>query len=346
MPIAIAGPDGKAIIDSVSIGDPYAAVVLAEVDQNQRRDEISMGDPNPSISVYMPRGVPGPIGPVGPASTVAGPQGIPGIQGNTGVPSNLTIGAVTASDPGGDAEATITGIAPDKVLSLVIPRGDEGTQGIQGIQGEQGEVGDDGIQGIQGIEGTPGSNGATGAIGPTGASGITFRGEWDSATDYVNADAVFYDGATWFASGDPGVGEIPQDSSDNWFPLAIQGATGSQGEQGETGNDGVQGVQGETGNDGIQGIQGVQGEDGLKGDTGDTGATGTTAKTSVIIGDGSAITYTVTHNFNSQEVIVLTFSDEDQPPKVVDVKLPTLNTALIEFDRAPLLDSVKVVVFL
>ena len=52
---------------------------------------------------------------------------------------------------------------------------------------------------------------------------------------------MFYDGASWFAAGDPPVGEIPSEASTFWFPLALQGATGAQGPQG------IQGIQGEPG---------------------------------------------------------------------------------------------------
>lgn len=110
-----------------------------------------------------------------------------------------------------------------------------------------------GPQGQQGIQGDPGP------IGPTGATGIEWQGEWDNSVNYSNNDAVFYNGASWFASGDPDVGDIPSDSSAYWFPLALQGATGPQGMQGPQGDTGPQGIQGETGPQGIQGETGPQG---------------------------------------------------------------------------------------
>ena len=130
-----------------------------------------------------------------------------------------------------------------------------------GFSGTQAEwltslVGDQGIQGVQG---------ATGPIGLTGATGIEWQGEWDNSVNYVNNDAVFHNGASWFASGDPDVGDEPSEVSSFWYPLALQGATGSQG---------VQGVQGATGSQGIQGDQGIQGEQGVQGDTGSQGLQG------------------------------------------------------------------------
>jgi len=128
-----------------------------------------------------------------------------------------------------------------------------GIDGEQGEQGVKGDQGDQGIQGIKGDTGAQGIQGETGATGANGATGIEWQGTWDNTADYVDNDAVYYNGTSWFASGDPTVGEEPTDSAANWFPLAIQGATGSQGIQG------IQGIQGEQG---IQGDQGIQGETG------------------------------------------------------------------------------------
>lgn len=127
---------------------------------------------------------------------------------------------------------------------------------------------------LVGPQGPQGIQGETGPIGPTGATGIEWQGEWNESSDYVNNDAVYYNGASWFASGDPTVGEIPSESSTHWFPLALQGATGAtgpQGPQGDTGPQGPQGIQGE------QGIQGIQGETGPQGPQGDQGPDGNSA---------------------------------------------------------------------
>ena len=131
-----------------------------------------------------------------------------------GPPANIAVGTVQTGDPGSSVQVTLSGTAPDYTVNFVIPKGD---QGIQGIQGE------------------------TGPIGATGATGIEWRGVWDEEADYVNNDAVYYEGSSWFASGDPAIGEEPTLSAVHWFPLAIQGATGPQGIQG------AQGIQGEAG---------------------------------------------------------------------------------------------------
>lgn len=124
-------------------------------------------------------------------------------------------------------------------------QGNQGPQGLQGIPGEKGQKGDQGPQG---------------PVGATGATGIEWKGLWKNDSDYINNDAVFYNGASWFASGDPLVGEEPSDLSIHWFPLALQGA---QGIQGPKGDQGIQGEIGPQGPKGDQGIQGIPGESGI-----------------------------------------------------------------------------------
>lgn len=126
-----------------------------------------------------------------------------------GPPANIELGDVETLPAGSQAVVELTGTAPDYTISFSIP---QGVQGIQGIQGE------------------------TGPIGPTGATGIEWQGTWSSTTDYVDNDAVFYNGASWFAAGNPPIGEIPSEPSTFWFPLALQGATGPQGIQGPPGS--------------------------------------------------------------------------------------------------------------
>lgn len=48
------------------------------------------------------------------------------IAGDPGPTNSLTIGSVTASDPGASASASITGAAPSQTLNLVLPRGATG----------------------------------------------------------------------------------------------------------------------------------------------------------------------------------------------------------------------------
>jgi hypothetical protein len=96
---------------------------------------------------------------------------VPGAPGPAGPSANLSIGTVAA---GSAAAATITGITPNQVLNLTLPKGDKGDagpQGIQGIPGVKGDPGDQGPQGIQGIPGPKGDQGIQGVKGDTGNTG-------------------------------------------------------------------------------------------------------------------------------------------------------------------------------
>jgi len=112
-----------------------------------------------------------------------------------------------------------------------------------GIVGPQGA--DSTVPGPQGATGPTGPTGATGAVGPTGATGLNWQGTWSSSTDYVDDDAVYYNNSSWFAAGNPTIGEVPEIGATHWMPLALQGATGATG---ATGPQGPQGEQGPAGN--------------------------------------------------------------------------------------------------
>lgn len=169
------------------------------------------------------------------------------LVGPTGPANELTVGTVTTGAPGSSAAVVITGTSPDQTINFTIPRGNTGadatvavgttTTGAPGSSASVTNVGTAGAaifdftvpQGPQGIQGI---QGIQGPIGATGATGITWQGEWSASVDYVNNDAVFYDGASWFASGNPPLAEVPSDTSTYWYPLALQGATGPQGPSG------------------------------------------------------------------------------------------------------------------
>lgn len=191
--------------------------------------------------------------------------------------TTLAIGTVVSGDT---AAADIN----DGILDLTLPRGAQGVPGPKGDTGEIGLTGPQGQQGIQGPQGLTGPTGPQGVKGDTGAQGMAgpagmqWKGTWDAATDYVTDDAVYYNGGSWFAAGDPPVGEVPSDSSTYWNPLALRGL------QGPAGSDGAQGAQGPQGPQGIQGIQGLTG---LQGPIGLTGPAGATNMDYVTVVDGT-----------------------------------------------------------
>jgi hypothetical protein len=114
--------------------------------------------------------------------------------------------------------------------------------------------------------------------------GMTFKGTWDGATQYVPTDVVTLGGQTWFAINANQNNEPAPDSLD-WTLLAAIGATGLQGPQGDVGPAGAQGPKGDTGatgapgpkgDTGAMGPQGPQGAPGPQGPQGDIGPTGPT----------------------------------------------------------------------
>lgn len=71
------------------------------------------------LDFTIPAGITGPTGP-------QGDIGPTGPAGEDAVDPTITIGTVTTGAPGTDAEATITGTAPNFVLNLTIPQGPTG----------------------------------------------------------------------------------------------------------------------------------------------------------------------------------------------------------------------------
>lgn len=153
------------------------------------------------------------VGPAGPT----GPTGATGATGATGTAATISVGTVTTGAAGSSAAVTNAGTTSAAVFNFAIPKGDKGDKG---------------------------DTGETGATGATGATGLNWQGTWSNTTNYVNDDAVYYNNSSWFASGDPTVGEVPEIGATHWMPLALQGATGATG---ATGPQGPQGIQGEPG---------------------------------------------------------------------------------------------------
>ena len=149
-----------------------------------------------------PKGDTGDIGPQGPKGET-GPQGPKGDTGTTGAtgatgpagPANtLSIGTVTQ---GAEAEATITGAAPNQTLNLVLPKGDKGEKGDTGATGPQGPKGTDGITPHIGDNGNwylgatdtgKPSRGATGAKGDPGTDYVLTSADKSEIAALVLAD--------------------------------------------------------------------------------------------------------------------------------------------------------------
>ena len=114
------GPPGPATIEvgTTTTGDAgtEATVINSGTSENVILDFV------------IPQGIQGETGPQGIQGVPGpqGPQGIPGPQGEAGtdgITPTLAIGTVTTGAPGSEAEASITGTAPNYVLNLTIPQG-------------------------------------------------------------------------------------------------------------------------------------------------------------------------------------------------------------------------------
>jgi len=89
------------------------------------------------------------------------------------------------------------------------------------------------VTGTRGPEGEPGPKGDPGAVGP---AGLEWKGTWISGNNYVEDDAVAYDGASYFCIADAtGRTENPDTDTAYWALLAAQGANGSTGSRGPRG---------------------------------------------------------------------------------------------------------------
>lgn len=110
----------------------------------------------------------------------------------------------------------------------------------------QGNLTDIEVVGLQGPQGDPGPKGDPGEVGP---AGLNWQGAWVSGNNYVEDDAVGYDGASYFCIADA-TGETTAPSADttHWALLAAQGAKGDNGDRGPRGY-GISGASGSYYND-------------------------------------------------------------------------------------------------
>lgn len=240
-----------------------------------------------------------------------GPQGNTGPQGIDGKSATVSVGKVTTSEPGTDAQITNSGTENAAVFDFVIPRGETGPKGDTG---ERGPVGETGPQGLQGERGETGPAGPQGIPGEKGETGKGFK-----VIDYYDSLELLQQNVPAPEPGDAyGVGYFePYDiyiygETAGWVNNGpLQGAQGPDGKAAtitvgtvSTGEPGTQvsvtnsgtatdailnftiprgekGLQGDTGPEGPKGEkgdtgpEGPQGEPGAKGDPGDTGKSAT-----------------------------------------------------------------------
>ncbi|MGT2453794.1 carbohydrate-binding protein [Cupriavidus basilensis] len=162
------GPANTLSIGTVAGGENASASISGEA-------------PNQTLDLVLPKGD-------------KGDQGDKGDTGDTGPANEINIGTVTTGAAGSDASATITGAAPNQILSLVIPRGDNG---------EVGEQGD------------------------AGPAGVTPRGAWAAGTAYQVSDLVTHNGSTYRRTVAGTTPTNPGADPANWEIFAARGIDGT-----------------------------------------------------------------------------------------------------------------------
>lgn len=243
-----------------------------------------------------------------------GPQGNTGPQGIDGKSATVSVGKVTTSEPGMDAQITNSGTENAAVFDFVIPRGETGPKGDTGERGPVGETGPQGLQGERGETGPAGPQGIPGEKGETG-KGFKVIDYYDSlellqqnvpapepgdayGVGYFEPYDIYIYGETagWVnngplqgAQGPDGkaatitVGTVSTGEPGTQVSVtnsgtstdAILNFTIPRGEKGLQGDTGPTGPKGDPGETGPAGPTGPQGDPGAKGDPGDAGKSAT-----------------------------------------------------------------------
>lgn len=202
------GPANVLTIGTVTKGEEASVTISGDSPNQVLNFVLPKGDKGEQ-GIQGNQGIQGLQGPQG----EVGPKGEQGETGATGPANTLTIGSITKGD---EAQASITGEAPNQILNLVLPKGDTGSVGPKG---EQGDKGDSNVLSI-------------GTVISGEEASVTITG--DSPAQVLNFI-------------------LPKGDKGEQGAQGIQGLKGDQGEAGPKGEQGVAGAKGEQGDIGPQG---------------------------------------------------------------------------------------------
>ena len=187
-----------------------------------------------------------------------------------------------------------------------------------------------------------GAKTASAVVANCGQQGVSPRGAWKNARDYLLNDLVTWKGSTWRALSESS-GEEPGTSDEAWEVFAAKGAKGAAGDAGPAGPQGPEGAQGPAGPTGLagpagpQGPQGVAGPQGPKGDKGEPGVSGANLSgainiTANTIANGRCKDYTISVGGSKagDAIVISTKGALDQGVMIYGVRVATDNTGVMK----------------
>ena len=169
-----------------------------------------------------------------------GRDGQDGKDGETGPANVLRIGTVITSEPGTPAGAEITGVAPEQVLNLTLPRGDNGKDGQDGENGRDGDPGPANMLQIGTVKTLPAGSDAVAEItgdSPEQTLNLSLpQGEKGEQGETGPANTLTIGNITTLEPGSDATAEITGDAPAQVLNIGIP--QGKDGEKGETGDAG------------------------------------------------------------------------------------------------------------
>jgi hypothetical protein len=275
-----------------------------------------------------------------------GPQGLPGTNGTSGT-SGLTGTSGTSGVNGLTGTSGTSGFNGTSGTSGV--NGTSGTSGLTGTNGTSGLTGTSGTSGLTGTSGTSGLTGTSGTSGLTGTSGTSGLTGTSGTSGLTGTSGTSGTTGTSGRNGTNGTSGLTGTSGTSGFTgtsgtsgtgtsgtSGLEGtsgtsATGTSGTSGVDGTSGTSGTRGTSGTSGTSGLTGTSGTSGINGTNGTSG-TGTSGTSGTGIGKYTAtqsftggVTYSITHNLNTQAIVFNMWDETTGELIVPEVKKTSVN---------------------